>query len=130
MQLEGARYYGRPDPSLMTIIVRSPHAGWLSPASEQHTAPLALVALGNTMQAMLARTTAAVLRSNGAAPGAAVASTRAAAALRPQPLSAENIVQQQRGLAVERMVYGMKVTDEMKVSEPVRRVLSIDNSDM
>eukprot|EP00903_Cladosiphon_okamuranus_P005386 g5377.t1 len=28
------------------------------------------------------------------------------------------------------MVYGMKITDDMKVSEPVRRVLSIDNSDM
>ena len=83
------------------------------------------------MQALLTRTTGALLRSNGVAPGAAVASTRtAAAALRPQPVSAENLAQQQRGLAVERMVYGMKVTDDMKVSEPVRRVLSIDNSDM
>lgn len=86
------------------------------------------------MQALLIRTTAAALRSNGVAPGAAVASTRAAAAavaVRPQSLSAENLAQQQqRGLAVERMTYGMKVTDDMKVSEPVRRALSIDNSDM
>lgn len=82
------------------------------------------------MQTLLARTTAVVLRSNVVGPGAAVASTRAAAALRPQPLSAEKLAQQQRGLAVERMAYGMKVTDDMEVSDPVRRVLSIDNSDM
>ncbi|CAM9280287.1 unnamed protein product [Pylaiella littoralis] len=28
------------------------------------------------------------------------------------------------------MVYGLKVTDDIKISDPVRRVLSIDNADM
>lgn len=86
------------------------------------------------MQALLTRTAAAVIRNNGLAPTLAPASARAAAALRPQQSLAtpQNLAQQpqQRGLAVERMVYGMKVTDDMKVSEPVRRVLSIDNADM
>ena len=83
------------------------------------------------MQSLLTRTTAAVIRNNGVAP-LATASARAAAALRPQQELAtpQNLAQQQRGLAVERMVYGMKVTDDMKVSEPVRRVLSIDNATM
>lgn len=89
------------------------------------------------MQALLNRTTAAVIRNNGLSPTLAPVSARAAAALRPQQSLATppNLPQQaqqaqQRGLAVERMVYGMKITDDMKVSEPVRRVLSIDNADM
>lgn len=38
--------------------------------------------------------------------------------------------QQQRSFVTERLAYGIKVTEDMKVSDPVRRVLSIDNSDM
>ncbi|CAB1112709.1 unnamed protein product [Ectocarpus sp. CCAP 1310/34] len=71
------------------------------------------------MQALLTRSTAALLRRNGAAPGAAVALARGG-----------DWPQQQRGLASERMVYGIKIPEGVKVSDPVRRVLSIDNSTM
>lgn len=37
--------------------------------------------------------------------------------------------QQHRGLAVERMVHGMKIPDGVTVSDPVLRVLSIENGD-
>lgn len=75
------------------------------------------------MQALLTRSTAALLRRNGAAPGAVVALARGA----DWPPQQQ---QQQRGLASERMVYGVKIPEDMKVSDPVRRVLSIDNSTM
>eukprot|EP00904_Undaria_pinnatifida_P009603 jgi/Undpi1/5773/HiC_scaffold_2.g01047.m1 len=39
-------------------------------------------------------------------------------------------LQPQRSFVTERLAYGIKVTEDMKVSDPVRRVLSIDNSDM
>lgn len=95
------------------------------------------------MQALLARSTAALLRSNGAAPGAAVALARGAdwpqqqqhassPALSHSGSNRHQQQQQQRGLAInsERMVYGMKISEDMKVSDPVRRVLSIENSTM
>lgn len=94
------------------------------------------------MQSLFTRTTVAVLRRNGIAPGAAVASARQTAeALGSQHYSSSDTIrnlgkrlqqqqQQQRGLATERMVYGLKVTDDIKISDPVRRVLSIDNADM
>lgn len=88
------------------------------------------------MQAIYTRTAAAVVRSNALSSVPAAAATRAAAVFRVQSVYGETSKlglqpqqQQQRSLATERLAYGIKVTDDMEVSDAVRRVLSIDNSD-
>lgn len=89
------------------------------------------------MQAIYTRTAAAVVRSNALSSVPAAAATRVAAVFRLQSVSGETCKlglqpqqqQQQRSLATERLAYGIKVTDDMEVSDAVRRVLSIDNSD-
>lgn len=90
------------------------------------------------MQAIYTRAAAAIVRSNALSSVPAAGATRAAAMLRLQSVSGETCKlglqpkqqqQQQRSLATERLAYGIKVTDDMEVSDTVRRVLSIENSD-
>lgn len=93
------------------------------------------------MQALSTRGCAAAVRSvrSGIAYSPVATAARASAAILPQHASGaagyvlSNIgqqqQQQQRGLAVERMVHGMKIPDGITVSDPVRRVLSLENGD-
>lgn len=87
------------------------------------------VTRGSKMQALYARSAAATIRRNGI-PYISAATGARAAAFRLQSQAGTCIERQQRGLAVERMVYGMKVAKGVEVSDPVRRVLSIENGDM
>ena len=89
------------------------------------------------MQAIYTRAAAAVMRRSALPSVPAAATTRAAAVFRLQSVSGETCKlrpqpqqQRQRSLATERLAYGIKVTEDMKVSDAVRRVLSIENSDM
>lgn len=93
------------------------------------------------MQAIYTRTAAAVVRRYALSSVPAAAATRAAAVFRVQSVSGETCKlglqpqrqqqqQQHRSLATERLAYGIKVTEDMEVSDAVRRVLSIENSDM
>lgn len=89
------------------------------------------------MQSLLARNAAAAVRRNSLSFAPATAAAVRAPVLHRQQSFAEahNLGKvekhgQRRGLAVERLVYGVRVSDDVKISEPVRRVLSVQNGDM
>ena len=81
------------------------------------------------MQAHFARAAAFNIRRNGITALPAVAACRAVDVWWKQTStpSLAVVTSPSRGLAVERMVNGIKITGDTKISEPVRRVLSLDN---
>lgn len=82
------------------------------------------------MHAVFARAAGAAVRKNAVSSIPAVAGVQREGFLPiGDKLLGINVGQQQRSFASERFIYGMKVTNDMEVSDPVRRVLSANNAD-
>lgn len=79
------------------------------------------------MQALLSRVARTTVRHNGFIAIPEVTMFRyILSQQKPAPV-VPTVSSPARGMAVERMVNGIKITDDMEVSEPVRKVLSPDN---
>lgn len=79
------------------------------------------------MQALLTRIAGTTVRHNGGFSIPAISRCRDIRSQQKLAPVVPTVSFPTRGMAVERMVNGIKITDDMEISEPVRKVLSSDN---